>query len=352
MVLILIIYGYLFKNRHSTVGGPHRSLNIGCTLLPPFVEFPSSNGIYAENKFSRYRLRNHLSSPLKRYYSNSTKSGQEIHNLLANEKILSFDNLDKELVVKTIRHATENMIGVYLIYNKLTGNFYIGSSYKNIFKRFTQHLIHLNTNKIVKNAVLKYGLESFKFLILEYSYEDPQKIQTSEDIKTEINKLLKIEENYISEYNPKYNILTKTSSSSDYKHREESRQKMRESYKSNPHRLEFISNLNKGKKLSEEVKNKLREIALKRPPMSEETKLKCATNNKPIRLYFYTIVNKEKVVDRSQFFVYNSMKELSIDIFCDRKTLNRAIKYHNGFIPTMKYITSIKAQKLCYIEFL
>lgn len=257
---------------------------------------------------------------MKRYYSNSTKSGQEIYYLITNENILSFDNLDKELVVKTIRYATENMIGVYLIYNKLTGNFYIGSSYKNIFSCFTQHLIHLNTNKILKEAVLKYGLESFKFLILEYSYEDPQKVQRSEDLKTEINKLLKIEENYIREYDPKYNI---------------------------PHHRwggtpPMVGN----------VKNKLREIALKRPPMSEEIKLKCTTKNKPIRLHFYTIVNKEKVVDRSQFFVYNSMKELSIDIFCNIKTLNRAIKYHNGFIPTMKYITSVKVQKLCYIEFL
>ena len=87
---------------------------------------------------------------------------------MVNGKVLSFDNLNDETVRAVLKKSTRDMVGIYLIYNKLTGNYYIGSSYKDIYKRFTKHLIDLNTNNILKNGVCKYGLEGFKFLILEF----------------------------------------------------------------------------------------------------------------------------------------------------------------------------------------
>lgn len=87
---------------------------------------------------------------------------------MVNERVISFDNLNDETVRAVIKNTTRDMIGVYLIYNKLTGNLYIGSSYKGIYRRFAEHLLSPSTNKILKNAVSKYGLDGFKFLIIEH----------------------------------------------------------------------------------------------------------------------------------------------------------------------------------------
>lgn len=307
---------------------------------------PQTSGSYRPNL--AYTGVSRLNPGDRRHYSNTAHS--KIHSLMVNERVISFDNLNDETVRAVIKNTTRDMIGIYLIYNKLTGNYYIGSSYKGIYRRFAKHLLYLNTNIILKNAVSKYGLDGFKFLIIEHWYEDPQKVQSPEDLRSERDKLLKIEEQYIEQFYPKYNNLTKTSGPSGYKHTEETRQKMRDAWKGNSSRLEFITNLNKGKTMSEEQRNKLREVALKRPPMSEETRLKCVTGNIPVRLYFYEIVNKEKVIDKSLFFVYSSMKELTIELGCGRKTLYRAIKHHNGFIPTMKFVANIGEKKYCYIE--
>ena len=338
-VLVWIINS-IFKDQTSVFGN-----KINHKPQTSSVNRPLRCSNFAYTGFSHLNLGGH-----RRYYSNTADS--KIHSLMVNGKVISFDNLNDETVRAVIKKSTKDMIGIYLIYNKLTGNYYIGSSYKGIYKRFTKHLLDLNTNNILKNAVSKYGLEGFKFLIIEYWYEEPLKVQTSEDLRSERDKrsLLKRRlEQYIEQFCPKYNIRTKTSGPSEYKHTE-ARQKMREAWKGNTNRLEFITNLNKGKTLSDEHRNKLREVALKRPPMSEETKLKCITGNKPVCLYFYNIVNKEKVIDKSQFFVYSSMKELSIELECGIKTLYRAINYHNGFIPTMKFVASFGEKKYCYIE--
>jgi len=50
-------------------------------------------------------------------------------------------------------------------------------------------------------------------------------------------------------------------------------------------RREMIGSLNRGKKLSKETIEKIREKALKRPPMSDEIKQKCIKHTRPISLY-------------------------------------------------------------------
>uniref|UniRef100_UPI001BEFE0C9 hypothetical protein n=1 Tax=Magnusiomyces suaveolens TaxID=44074 RepID=UPI001BEFE0C9 len=292
----------------------------------------------------------HWNTGHRRYYSNTADS--KIHSTMVNGKVTSFDNTNDETVRAVTKKSTRDMVGIYTIYNKTTGNYYIGSSYKDIYKRFTKHTIDTNTNNITKNAVSKYGLEGFKFLITEFWYEDPLKVQTPEDTRSERDKrsiTKRMTEQYIEQFCPKYNIRTTISGVSTQKDTEEARQKMREAWKGNTNRTELITNT-KGKTTSEEDRSKLREVALKRPPMSEETRTKCITGNKPVCLYFYSIVNKEKVTDKSQFFVYSSMKETSMETDCGMKTTYRAINYHNGFMPTMKLVASFGDKKYCYTE--
>lgn len=88
-------------------------------------------------------------------------------------------------------------------------------------------------------------------------------------VTRENNKeLLDLEDKYLKLLLPNYNILTEAGSSFGYKHTEIDRQKMKDMF--SDIRREFIRNLNKGKKFS--ALQKMREKALNRLPMSDETK--------------------------------------------------------------------------------
>ena len=73
--------------------------------------------------------------------------------------------------------------------------------------------------EIVKQAVNKYGLNNFLFIILETIDIN------SKDMKSE---LIKSENKYLNMYLPNYNILKNAYTSLGYKHTEESRQLMKE----------------------------------------------------------------------------------------------------------------------------
>ena len=87
----------------------------------------------------------------------------------------NFENLDKQ--------------GVYSIKNRITNNYYIGSTTMSFLKRFHHHLSLLrknnHKNQYLQNAWNKYGEENFDFSILE-------EIELSEQFQKEqewINKL-------------------------------------------------------------------------------------------------------------------------------------------------------------------
>ena len=60
--------------------------------------------------------------------------------------------------------------GVYIITNKVNGKFYVGSG-RSIFSRWFNHTCYLvkdnHINYKLQRAVNKYGLDNFKFEILE-----------------------------------------------------------------------------------------------------------------------------------------------------------------------------------------
>jgi group I intron endonuclease len=221
------------------------------------------------------------------------------------------EQLNNKDVQNKLKQDTAGLSGVYLILNKVTLEYYIGSASTNHFyTRFYRHLINLSGSKIVKLAVRKQGLENFAFIILELF---PEKV-TIENNK----KLLDLEDFYLKSLLPNYNILTEAGSSFGYKHTEVDRIKMRAVY-SEKRRL-AVGNLNVNKTLSESTKTRMKESALSISTriFSKEALSNMNKKSKPIILYnlgSYTI-----------FGEYDSIKHAANSIQCNEKTIIRSLK--------------------------
>jgi group I intron endonuclease len=225
-----------------------------------------------------------------------------------------FENLDSENIREQILNETKGLSGIYMIVNKITKDYYIGSAATNRFyARFSNHLIYFRGSKIVKSAVKKYGLENLAFIILDL-YPN---IVTKENNK----ELLDLEDRYLKLLLPNYNILTEAGSSFGYKHTEVDRPKMKDVF--NDARRKMIGSLNRGKKLSPETIDKMREKALNRPSMSDETKKKCIANTRPVVLYN---------LNGTVYGEYSTILDAAKSINCGEKTVRRALKTEKGLV--------------------
>lgn len=175
---------------------------------------------YAYNNTSHSKRRELTANTIcKRCYSTSNSTFKSNKSLVVNnfikDKNLSpvfiYENLNTQVIKDKIKIATANISGVYLILNKVTGDYYIGSgSTDKLYNRFYKHLINLTGSKIVKLAVKKYKIENFAFMLLEIFPE----VVTKENNK----RLLDLEDFYLKLLLPNYNILTEAGSSFGYKH--------------------------------------------------------------------------------------------------------------------------------------
>ena len=259
---------------------------------------------------SQHNHQNVFKQNFKRY--NSRTSGLLNDFLLEKELKPTFiyEDLHLDDTRNKILKDTKNLSGVYLIFNKITGDYYVGSASTNRFHaRLTNHLIYFKGSKILKYAVRKYKLSNFIFLILEIFPE----VVTKENNK----KLLDLEDFYLKSLLPNYNILTEAGSSFGYKHTELDRIKMKANYSAS--RRDLIGNLNKNKPISLEIKEKMRLKALIREKRSftVEGLLNMKKKSKPIILY-----NLNKTV----FGEYPSIVETARKINCSEKTIIRALK--------------------------
>lgn len=224
--------------------------------------------------------------------------------------IYIYEDLHLEETKNIVRKETYNISGIYLIFNKITGDYYVGSASTNkFFSRFSNHLLYSKGSKIVKLAVRKYKLNNFAFLILELF---PEKVN-----KENNKKLLDLEDFYLKSLLPNYNILTEAGSSFGYKHTELSRIKMRNNF--SLERRKFLTTLNRGNKFNPETLEKMKERALTREKInySPEAILNMKKNSKPIILYN---------LNNTVFGEYPSIIEAAKDINCSPKTINRALK--------------------------
>ena len=250
----------------------------------------------------------------KRYNSSLTKPATTFTRLtqFINNKNLDpvfiYEDLDKDEIRKKILLETKGLSGVYLIFNKVTLDYYVGSASTNkLYTRFSRHLINHNGSKLVKNAVRKYKLHSFAFLVLELFPEIVNKVNNK--------KLIDREDWYLKTLLPNYNIITEAGNTFGYKHTEMDRIKMKQNY--SIERREKLGGLNRGKKLYSETINKLRDKALNRakPVYSEQAILNMKKKSKGIRIYN---------LDKTVYGEYSSIIVASVAIGCDVKTIRRA----------------------------
>lgn len=250
----------------------------------------------------------------KREYSTTPPAGDKSERLdsiikeLGIDPVFIYENLDSDNIRKQVLNDTRGLSGIYMILNKVTKDYYIGSASTNRFyARFCNHLIYFRGSKIVKLAVKKYELHNFAFMVLEL-YPDI--------INRENNKeLLDLEDKYLKLLLPNYNILTEAGSSFGYKHTEVDRKKMSDLY--SEARKEKIGSLNRGKKLSFETIEKMREKALNRAPMSEDIKNKCISNTRPVILYN---------LNGTVYGKYPTIVDAAKAINCNEKTLRRGLQ--------------------------
>jgi group I intron endonuclease len=300
---------------------------LGNNNSPKWFKFKHKNNkqnnlvINQVNIRNRNELKINLTS--KRYNSTLSKNSnssenysKELSNFLKDKNlnpIYIYESLNLDYIKKQILSETKGLSGIYLILNKVTLDYYIGSASTNkIYARFSNHLLNFNGSKIVKFAVKKYKLSEFAFLVLELF---------PDIVNKENNKnLIDLEDFYLKTLLPNYNILTEAGSSFGYKHTEISRLKMKTNY-SLERRIK-IGNLNKGKNLcsaSKETIEKIREKALKRinPIYSDQAIKNMKKNSKAILLYNldYTVYGK-----------YSSITDGAKAIGCNIKTIARALK--------------------------
>jgi len=224
--------------------------------------------------------------------------------------IYCYEELHLEYTRKNIQMETKNLSGIYLILNKVTLDYYIGSaSTDRFYARFSNHLLYLRGSKILKLAVRKYKLENFAFIILEIF---PEKV-TIENNK----KLIDLEDFYLKSLLPNYNILTEAGSSFGYKHTEITRVKLKSNY--SQERRDRIGSLNKGQILSFETLEQIKSKALTREKInfSEQAKLNMKKKSKPIILFN---------LDRTVYGEYSSVVEAARSLGCSEKTIRRALK--------------------------
>jgi len=241
------------------------------------------------------------------------KNSEAVTRFLAEtnlKPVFIYEYLNEVSVRQKVLEDTRSLSGIYLILNKTTLSYYIGSaSTGKFYARFSNHLFYFIGSKVVKSAVRKYGISHFAFMVLELFPE----VVTKENNK----KLLDLEDYYLKSFLPDYNILTEAGYSFGYKHSEISRIKMRVNY--SPERPLAIGSLNKGRVYSEEEREKLRIIALKRkaPTYTEESFNKIKKSSKPIIVYNF---------DDTVYGEYTSITEAAEHIMCDEKTIRRALK--------------------------
>ena len=156
-----------------------------------------------------------------RYYSTDSLKKQD--NTKDLNYLKSYDNFknDKSQILREQKDKS----GIYLLFNNLNGNSYVGSS-MNLSSRMKNYLNNTflkarqNMNMPIVKALLKYDQSNFTLFILEY---------------VDIESLTIRETFYITSVMPYYNVLKQGYSSSGNKHTEETKKLLSELAKNRTH---------------------------------------------------------------------------------------------------------------------
>ena len=227
---------------------------------------------------------------------------------------LNLHNRDTQLkIIEENRHKS----GIYMIFNIINDKCYIGSAASNrINVRFRNHCIHGTGARLTHEAIKKYGLESFAFVIIEYY---PGFI-LKESLKGAHIQLLDLETKWIQKVQPEYNILEIAGSSLGFQHSQETRIKMKDNYSEK--RREACRNINLNKKFSLERRALLSQIALLRNQNLELKAKLSRLSSKPVNLYN---------LDGTIHSRYSGIRVMAKHFGCCNKTINKAIKNQTIF---------------------
>lgn len=293
-------------NRNSTTININVRKTLGFSSSEKINKFITNSNYLTKRQYS-------TSKPIISGLSSTVKNFIEEKNITP---CYVYENLGNEIIRNQMRQNLKNLSGVYLILNKVNLDYYIGSASTGKFNnRVSNHLFNFNGSKLLKNAVKKYGLSKFVFLVLELF---PELVN-----KDNNKQLLDLEDFYLKSLIPNYNILTEAGSSFGYKHTETTRIKMKSNY-SEKRRL-AIGNINKGIDLSENAINLVKE----------------KSNNiiKPIYLgeSIYNMKKKSKGIlaynlDLSIYGQYTSIVDTARAFNVSTKTVYRALKSSNNLL--------------------
>jgi len=137
---------------------------------------------------------------------------EKLNNIQAEAKFIDIKESRSDILLNI-----KDKGGVYMFFNLINGNCYIGSSV-NLARRFRIHLSSVSSVKLpLPLAINKYGPNNFVFLILQYC-------DRIEDV------CLGLEQHYLDLFKPKYNILKVAGSSQGFKHSPETIAKLKIKY--------------------------------------------------------------------------------------------------------------------------
>ncbi len=144
--------------------------------------------------------------------SNNKQIFNKLIDIQAEAKFIDIKKSKTEILLNI-----KNKAGIYMFFNLLNGNTYIGSSVK-LDRRFRVHISCIGSvNLPLYNALNKYGLNNFVFLILQYC-------EPKEDV------CLGLEQSFLDLFKPKYNLLKLAGSSQGFKHSVETILKLKKSH--------------------------------------------------------------------------------------------------------------------------
>lgn len=110
-----------------------------------------------------------------------------------------YENLDKPGANYLVSKAVDNLAGIYVIVNLTWADTYVGSGITGrLYSRYHKHLLSGAGNKHVWNAVKKYGLGDFAYILVENISD----VVTKKDNRA----LLNMEDKYMTIFQPKYNV--------------------------------------------------------------------------------------------------------------------------------------------------
>ena len=167
---------------------------------------------------------------------------------------------------KGIKKMRNENASIYMCVNLTNGKIYIGSASKGyLYDRYRAHLFLAKKqgSKIVNKAVMKYGIDNFAFVILEY-------------VKNEKVLILEREQYYIDLLKPAYNIAKIAGSVMGIRRSMEQRIKL--SINMRQDHINKIIKAHTGKTVSVETRELIRQAALGRI-ITSDTRIKISDSN-------------------------------------------------------------------------